>query len=302
MATAIINVHILSRQVHAVNGHLYGRQQVNDHPWPPTPTQLQQVEEAWDSWEEGWSKESLCKTFTSDLQRPAYETPLVHHQRTCWGRVEELLVAGELWIDHKKLIFFLFSSASACTNHPLGVDQRRVRDPRRVSSIKAARHESSQLSHSTVMARNQWQAMQEIVAGLTQALQNVVQAGNQAAAARNGAGDLHRNFRSLNPPRFSRSPDPDEAENWQEEIERIFQVMQFSRLNWWDFVCPCGRVVCFASRALRALPDGGLMTIVCLLPLLSVGYSGWWCFHMAFGAVSHTVVTIVAKVPPLELF
>ncbi|MQM01905.1 hypothetical protein Taro_034661, partial [Colocasia esculenta] len=42
MATAIINVHILSRQVHAVNGHLSGRQQVSDHPWPPTPTQLQQ--------------------------------------------------------------------------------------------------------------------------------------------------------------------------------------------------------------------------------------------------------------------
>ncbi|MQL75377.1 hypothetical protein Taro_007740 [Colocasia esculenta] len=76
------------------------------------------------------------------------------------------------------------------------------------------------------MARNQWQAMQDTVAGLTQALQNVVQAGNQAAAARNGVSDLHRNFRSLNPPRFSGSPDPDEAENWQEEIERIFQVMQ----------------------------------------------------------------------------
>ncbi|MQL90217.1 hypothetical protein Taro_022793 [Colocasia esculenta] len=69
--------------------------------------------------------------------------------------------------------------------------------------------------------------MQETVAGLTQALQNVVQDGNQAdATARNGAGDLHCNFRSLNPPRFSGSLDPDEAENWQEEIERIFQVMQ----------------------------------------------------------------------------
>ncbi|MQL68687.1 hypothetical protein Taro_000949 [Colocasia esculenta] len=74
------------------------------------------------------------------------------------------------------------------------------------------------------MARNQWQAMQDTVARLTQALQNVVQAGNQAAAARNEAGDLHWNFRSLNPPRFSGSPDPDEAENWKEEIERIFQV------------------------------------------------------------------------------
>ncbi|MQL77167.1 hypothetical protein Taro_009570 [Colocasia esculenta] len=71
-----------------------------------------------------------------------------------------------------------------------------------------------------------WQAMLETVAGLTQALQNVVQAGNQATIVRNGVGDLHRNFRSLNPPRFSGSPDSDEAENWQKEIERIFHVMQ----------------------------------------------------------------------------
>ncbi|MQL72846.1 hypothetical protein Taro_005185, partial [Colocasia esculenta] len=42
-ATATINVHIPCRQVHAVNDILPGRQQVNDHPWPPTPTQLQQV-------------------------------------------------------------------------------------------------------------------------------------------------------------------------------------------------------------------------------------------------------------------
>ncbi|MQM07337.1 hypothetical protein Taro_040176 [Colocasia esculenta] len=45
---------------------------------------------------------------------------------TCWGHVEECWVARELWIDHKKLIFFLFSFASACANHPLGVDQRQV--------------------------------------------------------------------------------------------------------------------------------------------------------------------------------
>ncbi|MQM10277.1 hypothetical protein Taro_043170 [Colocasia esculenta] len=43
--------------------------------------------------------------------------------RTCWGRVEELLVAGELWIIHKKLIFFPRSSATTCTNRPLKVDQ-----------------------------------------------------------------------------------------------------------------------------------------------------------------------------------
>ncbi|MQM20103.1 hypothetical protein Taro_053118, partial [Colocasia esculenta] len=32
--------------------------------------------------------------------------------------------------------------------------------------------------------------------------------------------------REAHPPTLFRSPDPDEAENWQEEIERIFQVMQ----------------------------------------------------------------------------
>ncbi|MQM00738.1 hypothetical protein Taro_033475 [Colocasia esculenta] len=43
--------------------------------------------------------------------------------RNCWGRVEELLVAEELWNDHKKLFFFPFSSVVTCTNCPLEVDQ-----------------------------------------------------------------------------------------------------------------------------------------------------------------------------------
>ncbi|MQL83456.1 hypothetical protein Taro_015948 [Colocasia esculenta] len=43
------------------------------------------------------------------------------------GRVEELLVAEELWNDHKKLFFFPFSSAATCTNHSLEVDQRHCR-------------------------------------------------------------------------------------------------------------------------------------------------------------------------------
>ncbi|MQM08493.1 hypothetical protein Taro_041353 [Colocasia esculenta] len=43
------------------------------------------------------------------------------------GRVEELLVAEELWNDHKKPFFFPFSSAATCTNHPLEVDQRAQR-------------------------------------------------------------------------------------------------------------------------------------------------------------------------------
>ncbi|MQL68770.1 hypothetical protein Taro_001047, partial [Colocasia esculenta] len=43
---------------------------------------------------------------------------------TLGGRVEELLVAEELWNDHKKSFFFPFSSAATCTNHSLEVDQR----------------------------------------------------------------------------------------------------------------------------------------------------------------------------------
>ncbi|MQL97577.1 hypothetical protein Taro_030272 [Colocasia esculenta] len=43
--------------------------------------------------------------------------------RTCWGRVEEFLVAGEQEIVHTKPFFFPFLSAATCTNHPLEVDQ-----------------------------------------------------------------------------------------------------------------------------------------------------------------------------------
>ncbi|MQL92573.1 hypothetical protein Taro_025200 [Colocasia esculenta] len=42
---------------------------------------------------------------------------------TCWGRVEELLVAREQEIKHTKLIFFPCSSATTCVNRPLRVDQ-----------------------------------------------------------------------------------------------------------------------------------------------------------------------------------
>ncbi|MQM01873.1 hypothetical protein Taro_034632 [Colocasia esculenta] len=39
--------------------------------------------------------------------------------------MEELLGAGELWIDHKKDFFFPRSSSATCTNCPLEADQRR---------------------------------------------------------------------------------------------------------------------------------------------------------------------------------
>ncbi|MQM09254.1 hypothetical protein Taro_042119 [Colocasia esculenta] len=44
---------------------------------------------------------------------------------TCWGHVEELLVAGEQEIKHTKPFFFPRSSATTCTNRPLEVVKRR---------------------------------------------------------------------------------------------------------------------------------------------------------------------------------
>ncbi|MQM03033.1 hypothetical protein Taro_035807 [Colocasia esculenta] len=43
---------------------------------------------------------------------------------SCWGHVEEFLVAGEQEIAHTKSFFFPFSSAATCTNRPLEVNQR----------------------------------------------------------------------------------------------------------------------------------------------------------------------------------
>ncbi|MQL68335.1 hypothetical protein Taro_000607 [Colocasia esculenta] len=65
--------------------------------------------------------------------------------------------------------------------------------------------------------------LQRTVQGMTQALNNVIQ-----ARARNGARDLYGNFQRINPPRFNGTPDPDEAENWVKAMERIFRVMQCS--------------------------------------------------------------------------
>ncbi|MQL69809.1 hypothetical protein Taro_002126 [Colocasia esculenta] len=60
--------------------------------------------------EECWKKLGAClKCGGRDHRIP--NCPMLKDQpgtsfRTCWGLVEELLVAGELWINHKKLIFF----------------------------------------------------------------------------------------------------------------------------------------------------------------------------------------------------
>ncbi|MQL79066.1 hypothetical protein Taro_011515 [Colocasia esculenta] len=67
--------------------------------------------------------------------------------RTCWGRVEEFLVAGEQEIVHTKPFFFPFSSAATCTNHPLEVDQSLF----------------SILEQPCVKRRKVWSAIQSIV-------------------------------------------------------------------------------------------------------------------------------------------
>ncbi|MQM02534.1 hypothetical protein Taro_035303 [Colocasia esculenta] len=58
--------------------------------------------------------------FTGSAPNPNRE----RHYIGLRGRVEELLVAKELWNDHKKPFFFPFSSAATYTNHSLEVDKR----------------------------------------------------------------------------------------------------------------------------------------------------------------------------------
>ncbi|MQL67905.1 hypothetical protein Taro_000159 [Colocasia esculenta] len=70
--------------------------------------------------------------------------------------------------------------------------------------------------------RAQMRGMQHTIQELTRAIMQATQGGGNRA----GVGDLHRDFRSLNPPRFSGSTVPDEAEHWLKETERIFRVMQ----------------------------------------------------------------------------
>ena len=59
----------------------------------------------------------------------------------------------------------------------------------------------------------QMRGMQQTIQELTRAIMQATQGGGN----RGGAGELHHNFRSLNPPRFSGSTDPDEAEHWLKE-------------------------------------------------------------------------------------
>ncbi|MQL90455.1 hypothetical protein Taro_023048 [Colocasia esculenta] len=59
---------------------------------------------------------------------------------TCWGQVEEFLVAGALWIDHKKDTFLPRSSVATCINRPLEVDQRTTQCQNRESLFRNPKH------------------------------------------------------------------------------------------------------------------------------------------------------------------
>ena len=71
--------------------------------------------------------------------------------------------------------------------------------------------------------RAQWRDMRRTMEGFTQAIQQLAQGGG---GAQRNAGELHRNFQAMNPPRFNGTLDPDLAEHWVKEIERVFRVMQ----------------------------------------------------------------------------
>ncbi|MQM22051.1 hypothetical protein Taro_055099, partial [Colocasia esculenta] len=98
-------------------------------------------------WRSSWWLRS-CGTTTrsrssspSRLLRPAQTTLLKSTKGTSStqkGRVEELLVAKELWNDHKKPFFFPFSSAATCTKHPIEVDQRKRKDRSAIQGIVLA--------------------------------------------------------------------------------------------------------------------------------------------------------------------
>ncbi|MQM03867.1 hypothetical protein Taro_036655 [Colocasia esculenta] len=69
--------------------------------------------------------------------------------------------------------------------------------------------------------RAQLRDIQQTIQDLTRALLHAAQGDSNR-----GARDLHRNFWSMNPHRFSGTTNPDEAEHWLKETERIFHVMQ----------------------------------------------------------------------------
>ncbi|MQL75359.1 hypothetical protein Taro_007733 [Colocasia esculenta] len=67
---------------------------------------------------------------------------------SCWGRVEEFLVAGEQEIANTKPFFFSISSAATCTNRPLEVDQRKYT---KVTQTNVGKH---YLSEAFILSRS----------------------------------------------------------------------------------------------------------------------------------------------------
>ncbi|MQL69944.1 hypothetical protein Taro_002236 [Colocasia esculenta] len=80
--------------------------------------------------EECWKKLGAClRCGGRDHHIP--DCPMMKDQpgtsfRTCWGRVEKFLVAGEQEIIHTKPFFFPVVSAATYTDHHLGVELRAL--------------------------------------------------------------------------------------------------------------------------------------------------------------------------------
>ncbi|MQM18822.1 hypothetical protein Taro_051819 [Colocasia esculenta] len=68
---------------------------------------------------------------------------------------------------------------------------------------------------SMAAERAQARNMQQTIQNLTQAILQATQGGGNREA-----GDLHQNFRNMDPPRFEGSTDPDVAEHWVKVVMR----------------------------------------------------------------------------------
>ncbi|MQM00686.1 hypothetical protein Taro_033424, partial [Colocasia esculenta] len=82
--------------------------------------------------------------------------------RTCWGRVEEFLVAGEQEIIHTKSFFFPVESAATCTDGHLEVDQRASSVDTTWTSVDTL----SQISLEGVLGRSLVSTLPDLVSTL----------------------------------------------------------------------------------------------------------------------------------------
>ncbi|MQL73235.1 hypothetical protein Taro_005578 [Colocasia esculenta] len=152
------------------------------------------------------------------------------------GHVEELLVAEELWNDHKKLIFFPVSSAATCTNHLLGVELRLwlpvvgVVLRLEMTSRGMRRGVSSRPQHPRVLLYFLHHRLWTMTLAHTQAaLQAQLQAQVPAPVPQEhsyGGHSIMERFKRMDPPSFKGESQPLLAESWMREVEKIFRAIR----------------------------------------------------------------------------